>query len=63
MFFVNYTSMTYEEPGFWNFEFKFEKFGKFLRAQKWVGAQTSRGPNELGLKWVGDQMSWSPNVS
>ena len=72
-FFVNYTSMTYGEPGFWNFEVKFSKFEKKFGAQKWVGAQKCwgpkwvgaqmiRGPNELGPKCVGAQMSQGLDV-
>ena len=62
-FLVNYTSSTYEESGFWNFEIKLLKFENFLGAQKWVGAQMSRGPNGSGTKWVGAQMCWGPNES
>ena len=62
-FLVNYTSSTYEESGFWFFEIKLLKFENFLGAQKWVGAQMSRGPNGSGPKWVGAQMCWGPNES
>ena len=39
-----------------------KNFKKFFGAQKWVGAQMSRGPNVSGPKWVGAQMSRGPNV-